>query len=211
MFLSIMSVLFVGENVLNWIQTKDQVVFIYINRILTHPVLDAIFPIWRDAQTWYPFYLFLLIFTLINFGKTALPWILFFIITIAVCDQLSSAFLKEFFGRVRPCRNPDLANYVSLLLNRCPGHGSFPSSHAANHFGMAVFIVHTIKDHLGTKMRYAVYLWAASICYAQVYIGVHYPTDVIGGAALGWLVGYASASFYNRRVGNLTLSEYASE
>ncbi len=125
---------------------------------------------------------------------------LFFGLTIAICDQVSSGFLKDFVGRIRPCGDPGFSRYVRLLLNRCPGSGSFTSSHATNHFGMAVFIVQTLGTYI-KKWKYAVYFWAASISYAQVYVGVHYPLDVIGGALLGSALGYGVSAFYLYRFG----------
>lgn len=185
---------------LHWVISIDKRLFILINGVLTNSFFDSIFPVWREAQTWYPLYLFLLVFTIINFGKKA-GWLLFFfVLTIAICDQLSSGIIKDWVARPRPCSTPDLAGHVRLLLNRCPGSGSFTSSHATNHFGMAVFIIHTFKNFL-QKEKYALYLWAASICYAQVYVGVHYPLDVIGGALLGSLIGYGTSAFYVSRFG----------
>lgn len=206
-----MLILFAGNNawlanVFHWLNGLDQRVFIYINRIFSNSFFDNLLPVWREAQTWYPLYLFLLAFTLINFGKKAWLWILFFALTIALCDQLSSAIIKDFFARPRPCSDPVFSQYVRLLLNRCPSSGSFTSSHAVNHFGMATFIVHTLRSHLG-RFKIALYLWAASICYAQVYVGVHYPLDVIAGALLGWMIGLGSAGFFNRRIGPLTLTD----
>jgi membrane-associated phospholipid phosphatase len=192
------------SKLLHWLNGQDQVFFLYINRYFKSSVTDSIFPIWRDAQTWYPFYLFILVFILVNFGKKGLFWILFFVLTVAVSDQISSAFIKDFFARPRPCGDPQFSQFVRLLLNRCPSSGSFTSSHASNHFAMACFIVYTLKEHIG-KYKYLVYVWAASICYAQVYVGVHYPLDVIGGALIGCIIAYASSSFFNRRIGPLTL------
>ncbi len=188
------------DTIVSWLVKQDKYLFVLINRLLTHPVLDGIMPIWREAQTWYPLYLFLLVFTLMNFGRKAFWWMLFFGLTIGLCDQVSSAFFKDFFGRLRPCRDPQFSQYARLLLNRCPSSGSFTSSHATNHFGMAVFIAQTFKGFF-VKGRYAVYLWAASICYAQVYVGVHYPFDVIGGAMLGCVIGYLTSSYFIRRLG----------
>lgn len=185
---------------LHWLIIQDQKLFILINSVLTNPFFDSIFPVWREAQTWYPLYLFLLVFSLLNFGKRAGWFLFFFGLTIAICDQVSSGIIKDWVARIRPCSAPELAGHARLLLNRCPGSGSFTSSHATNHFGMAVFIIHTCKSFLH-KWKYALYLWAASICYAQVYVGVHYPLDVIGGAVLGALIGYGTAAFYVSKFG----------
>jgi membrane-associated phospholipid phosphatase len=195
--------LFIG-NFWLWIKAIDQWLFLYVNRFWANSFLDAIFPIWRESLTWIPVYLFLFIFCVINFNWKALLWSGLFIITVSLCDQVSSAFLKDFVGRIRPCSDPYFSQYVRLLINRCPGSGSFTSSHATNHFGMAVYICVTFKEFIG-KWKYLVYFWAATVAYGQVYVGVHYPFDVIGGALLGSLIGWMAASFHNRRVGVLSL------
>ncbi len=193
------------ENIWLWLKSCDQRLFIYINSFWTNHFLDALFPVWRDSITWVPVYLFLLLFVVFNFGRKAFPWVCLFIITVSLCDQVSSTFVKDWVARPRPCSDPYFSQYVRLLLNRCPSSGSFTSSHATNHFGMSVFIALTFKQFIG-KWKYLLYFWAATISYAQVYIGVHYPLDVIGGGVLGALIGWASASFYIRQFGLLTPS-----
>lgn len=187
-----------------WLKATDQWLFVYINRVLTNPFLDSVIPVWREALTWSPLYLFLLLFTIFNFGWKALPWICLFIITVSLCDQVSSTFIKNWIARPRPCSDPYFSPYVRLLLNRCPSSGSFTSSHATNHFGMAVFVSLTFKHFIG-RWKYALYFWAATISYGQVYMGVHYPFDVIGGAITGAFIGWASASFYRRQFGVLKI------
>ena len=77
----------------------DKKLFIFINSVGTHPFFDHVFPVWREAQTWYPLYLFLLVFTILNFGKKA-GWLLFFFaLTIAICDQVSSGIIKDWAAR----------------------------------------------------------------------------------------------------------------
>ncbi|WP_207493963.1 phosphatase PAP2 family protein [Aridibaculum aurantiacum] len=192
------------EAIWAWISGIDKSFFLLINNTLTNSFFDSFFPIYRESNTWMPLYLFLFVLIVFNFRWKAMPWILFFIITVSVCDQFSSAFLKEFFGRLRPCRDPDFNQYVRLLVVHCPISGSFTSSHAANHFGMATFIIITLGKYLG-KYRWAFWFWAGSIVYGQVYVGVHYPLDVIGGALVGIGIGTASGRFFNRRVGQLEL------
>lgn len=194
------------EHLWLWFKAIDQRLFIYINRIWTNPFLDGVMPAWRESLTWVPLYLFLLLFSVLNFGWKAFPWICLFIITVGLCDQVSSTFIKNWLARPRPCSDPYFSQYVRLLLSRCPSSGSFTSSHATNHFGMAVFISLTFKQFIG-RWKYALYFWAGSISYGQVYMGVHYPMDVIGGAALGAGIGWACASFYIRQFGRLKLAE----
>jgi undecaprenyl-diphosphatase len=193
------------ENIWLWLKTFDQWLFIYINSFWTNSFLDSLFPVWRDSTAWVPVYLFLLLFVVFNFGWKAFPWVCLFIITVSVCDQVSSNFIKDLVARPRPCRDPYFSQYVRLLLNRCPVSGSFTSSHATNHFGMSVFIALTFKRFI-RNWKYLLYFWAGTISYGQVYVGVHYPMDVVGGGILGALIGWASASFFNRRIGLLNIN-----
>lgn len=178
----------------------DQYLLLQINTEWTSPFLDNIFPWWREATTWVPLYFFLVFLLFWNFGWKAWPWMVGLILTVVITDQVSSTFLKNYFNRPRPCSDPVIGDYVRLLLNRCPSSGSFTSSHATNHFGVACFVFFTMKDYF-KKWGYLLFFWAATICYGQLYVGVHYPLDVLGGALLGSLIGLATASFFNRRIG----------
>ena len=178
----------------------DRDLFLKINNSWTNSFFDNVFPWWRDASTWMPLYLFLLLFIFINFGWKAWPWLLTLIITVSLTDQLSSNLLKNWVNRPRPCNDETLWMHVHLLINRCPSSGSFPSSHATNHFGVAVFLYITLHKYLG-KWSLLFFVWAATISYGQVYVGVHFPLDIIGGAIIGSIVGYLTSSFFIRRIG----------
>jgi len=176
-----------------------------INSVWTNSLFDSVLPWWREANTWIPLYLFLLLFGILNFGKKVWLWLAFIVLTLVITDQVSSHIIKPLVGRIRPCNEPSLAGQVRLLLGNCSGTYSFTSSHAANHFGFAVFLVITLQQVFG-KWRRWLLVWAASVSYAQVYVGIHYPLDVLGGAILGIATGYLSALFFNRRFGILNLN-----
>ncbi|MEO6720173.1 MAG: phosphatase PAP2 family protein [Ferruginibacter sp.] len=184
----------------NW----DRLLFKKINHDWTNSFLDGIFPIWREAITWVPLYIFLLILVLINFGAKAWPWIVAFIVTVTLTDQVSSHLIKPFVNRARPCYDVLLADQIRLLMGYCSSSRGFPSSHATNHFGIAIFIYRTMKPYFG-KWCYLFFLWAASISYGQLYIGVHYPSDVIVGALLGTVIGYITSSLLNKNFGTPSL------
>ena len=177
----------------------DLYFFNKINSVWTGSFCDHIFPWWRDSTTWYPVYLFLLLFILINFGWKGWPWILFVVLNVTITDQLSSTYIKQWLPRLRPCQDPLMQDNVRMILNHCSGGGSFPSSHATNHFGAAVFFFLTLKPYL-KGWSYLFFAWAATICYGQVYVGIHYPTDVIGGAIIGSMIGYIMASIFNKKI-----------
>jgi membrane-associated phospholipid phosphatase len=175
----------------------DKALFKIINGQLTNPFFDWIMPWMRNSTVWVPLYFFLLLFIAINYKKQAFWIIAFAIITIILTDGISSKLIKPYFNRLRPCNDPDMASMVRFLLSYRPGNGSFTSSHAANHFGLAMFFYGVLKERLG-KWMLLFFVWAFFICYAQIYVGVHYPLDVTGGALLGCLVGYFTAYLVNR-------------
>ena len=170
-----------------------------INSVYTNSFLDAMLPWYRESTTWLPLYIFILVFLIQNFGRKTAPWVVFALFNILLSDQVSSTFFKHYFMRIRPCADSYLQFHVRLLLDHCSGGYSFTSSHATNHFGFAVFLIYTLKPVIN-PFKIPLLLWAGSIAYAQVYVGVHYPLDVIVGALLGCFLGYMVASFYNRRV-----------
>ena len=190
------------QECLQWLEQWDTYLFLKINTVWTNPVLDSIYPWWRDANAWIPLYLFLLVFVLLNFKKKALPWILFAVLTLVLTDQLNSTYIKSWVGRLRPCSDPNFMGHVRLLLNNCSGGFSFPSSHAVNHFGFAMFVFLTLRP-IFKKWGYLLFLWAGSIVYGQVYVGVHYPIDVFCGSILGCLLGYMMATIFNKKIGLL--------
>ena len=171
------------------LQSIDQSLFVYINRVATHPILDTLMPFFRESTFWIPFYLFLIVFVFVNFGKKGWVWLLFAFITVLLTDQLSSSIIKNWVQRPRPCADPLFSDQVRLLLDHCSGGYSFTSSHATNHFGVATFLFVTLGRFFGS-WKYLIFIWAALICYAQVYVGVHYPLDVLFGALLGFAIGH---------------------
>ena len=171
------------------LQSFDQTLFVYINRVATHPILDTLMPFFRESTFWIPLYLFLIVFVFVNFGKNGWVWLLFAFITVLLTDQFSSSIVKNWVMRPRPCNDPLFSDQVRLLLDHCSGGYSFTSSHATNHFGVATFLFITLGRYFGT-WKYLLFIWASLICYAQVYVGVHYPLDVIFGALLGFTIGH---------------------
>lgn len=182
----------------------DRALFFVINHKMANPVFDAFLPYLRDSVLWVPLYLFIFAFVILNWGKKGAWWGLCFIATVAVADSLGTHAFKETFQRLRPCNEPTLHETVRLVLKRCAGGYSFISNHAANHFGLATFMVLTFRPVFKRWMYFA-YLWAAAISFAQIYVGVHYPLDILGGAGLGAMAGYLTASIYQHNFGKLNL------
>ena len=114
--------------------------------------------------------------------------ILFLGLTFGCTDFISSSLIKPTVQRLRPCNDPEIKSDVKNLVD-CGSGYSFPSSHASNHFGLAVFLIVLFFSKWKLILPIGL-LWAASISFAQVYVGVHYPIDILAGAMLGGMIGF---------------------
>lgn len=162
--------------------------FDLINQSLSNAVFDTLMPIIRNKKTWIPFYFILIFFIFKNFkAKTAIIIIVLGVLGVVFADIISSHLLKPYFHRIRPCDLEPFAQHINLVLARCSGAFSFPSSHAANHFALGSFLALVFYKKL-KWLSYLLLFWASLICFAQVYVGVHFPIDVMGGAILGFLI-----------------------
>ncbi len=182
----------------------DRKLFFFVNGSLANGFFDGLMPFLRESNIWVPLYLFMLVFAAVNFGKRGWWWMLFVICTVGLCDLVSSHLIKEFIFRLRPCQNTALAGHIRILVNYCPRSSSFTSSHATNHFGLAMFFVTTLRAYT-SRWIHLFFVWAFIICFAQVYVGVHYPLDVAAGTVLGCGIGYLVAVFFNNYAGLLSL------
>ena len=174
----------------------DQALFFIINGEWHNGFLDAIMPYWRSKLFWSPLYVFLLFYVLMNFRIKGIYFILMVAAVITVADTTSSKIIKKNVQRIRPCNDVAIKENVQLLV-RCGGGYSFTSSHATNHFAVATFLILT----LFRKKRWikiGLLFWAASIAFGQVYVGVHYPLDVLAGSFLGLIIGVLLAMIYSR-------------
>ncbi len=169
------------------IKHADYSLFRLINHDWANPVFDAICPCLRERLFWIPLYVAMAWYFFKIYGQKAVWLLVFAVLTIVLCDQLSSSFIKPYFHRLRPCNNPALAASVRLMIKDCGVGYSFVSSHAANHFGLAAFIsVIAGRKALTVPL---LFVWAALVSFSQVYVGVHFPVDVIAGGLLGILIG----------------------
>jgi len=181
------------------IMNFDHQLFRLINERGSSHFLDLVLPFLREAQFWLPFYLFLLLFAGLNFGRKGWWWALVFVLTAALCDLVSSQLIKENIFRLRPCRDPLLLNEIIVRAKYCPGSSSFTSSHATTHFGLSMFIFQTFKNL--SRWWGLIFIWPAVICYTQVYVGVHYPIDVIAGGIIGCILGIIMAYLFRKQIG----------
>ncbi|MES2765356.1 MAG: phosphatase PAP2 family protein [Bacteroidota bacterium] len=164
----------------------DLATYYFINRTTANPVFDILMP-FVTGKLFYFVYA-VLIGLLLWFGKKrAFICVGLLVITVAASDSVNSRVIKELVGRVRPCS----ALKDARLLTGCGGGKSFPSTHATNNFAAAVLIGYFFKK----TWPYGVGI-AAMVAYSRVYVGVHYPADVLGGALVGVCFALFVIQFY---------------
>ncbi len=174
----------------------DLQLFHLINQVWISSWADGLFSFIRNQYIWGPLYVFLISFLIFNYGKRGLFFCLLIILTVISSDLISSELIKKNVQRIRPCNQVTLEGQRRLIVH-CGSGYSFTSTHATNHFSVAMFLVLGGATFLG-RFRYLFLIWAASIAYAQVYVGVHFPFDVVAGSILGIMVGWLTYQVFHR-------------
>jgi membrane-associated phospholipid phosphatase len=181
-------------DVFAWIEEADKNLFSFIHYDASFEGIDWLMLGMREAFTWIPLYAFMLFWILKYHRRYAWQFILLTICTFAITDFTSASVFKPMLSRLRPCYDPDLQSIIRNLVG-CGGQNSMPSSHAANHFGLATFWFLSIQ-RMTQRNWHWLWLWAFMIGYAQIYVGKHYPLDIMLGAFLGVLVGLITGKFF---------------
>ncbi|MCK9481809.1 MAG: phosphatase PAP2 family protein [Bacteroidia bacterium] len=178
-----------------FLQEIDRVLYEFLNGKLHTPFLDWLMPIITNANTWIPLYVGLLGYMIYRYRKLFFIPFLGLLISFGISDPVSAKIIKPIFERTRPCNETTVKSRVVGV--ECRNSFSFPSSHASNHFAIAVFMTLLI----GTRKRFGLgfwMIWAGVIAYSRVYVGVHYPFDIIAGAILGSFIGLVIAIITNK-------------
>ncbi len=169
------------------LSTIDSDLFLFLNG-LHADWLDGAMVLITQMWVWIPLYLLLIYWTVKHYGKRCW-WIFLAVALVVLCsDQLASHVCKPLFHRLRPCYNPDLQGLIHLPKGMAGGQYGFVSSHAANTFAVATFLTAALRKKY-KWMGIVLYLWAFISSYSRIYIGYHYPGDIVCGAVLGILVG----------------------
>ena len=170
----------------------DTELFLYLNSINSE-FWDTI--MWNISATkiWIPLYLIVLFFVFKQQKWKGFITFLFMILVVVVADQGSVQLFKNTFQRLRPCHNEAISNLVHIVNNKCGGQYGFVSSHATNTFAFTVFISLFFNKKW---ISYSLIFWAIIVSYSRIYLGVHYPLDVFGGAILGFLIGILVFKLY---------------
>ena len=169
------------------LSTIDSDLFLFLNG-LHADWMDGVMVLITQMWVWLPLYLLLIYWTVKQYGKRCW-WIFLALALVVLCsDQLSAHVCKPLFQRLRPCYNTDLQGLIHLPKGMAGGQYGFVSSHAANTFAIAAFLTAALRKNY-KWMGIALYLWAFISSYSRIYIGYHYPGDILCGAVLGILVG----------------------
>lgn len=172
----------------------DKELFLFLNQ-LHHPLLDPLMLFVSGKIEWIPLYLVLLYLIIRRYGWESIRLLLFIALLISLTDQLSVRLFKDVFMRLRPCHEADLQPLIHLLTGKCGGRYGFISSHAANSFGLATFLFMALRQYY--RQMGWIWFWAVLVSYSRIYLGVHYPGDILAGAVFGTLVGFAVWYLYD--------------
>lgn len=171
------------------IESVDRDLFLFLNG-LHHPALDQVMYYMTEDKIWIPFFLLLLYMLYKAHGWKVMLWSLLGVaLIITLADRISVDLFKNVFLRYRPSHNLELYDLVHTVNNYRGGQYGFVSSHAANSAGMATFIYMLLRQ-ASAKWAWIVIAWAVLFSYTRIYLGVHYPGDILGGALLGAGIGY---------------------
>lgn len=169
---------------IEWLKQTDQELFLWLNGL--HAAwLDLPMEYITGREMWIPLYVALAIWLIFKQKQDALWSIIYIILSVALADQLTSGLMKPFFERLRPCHDPAISHLVYTVAG-CGGKYGFASSHASTTFALAlsVSLLHAGRKQLALLL----FSWASIISYSRIYVGVHYPGDLLTGAIVGVII-----------------------
>jgi undecaprenyl-diphosphatase len=178
---------------LDFLDQLDHDLFLAINHWRS-PFLDVIMPVITKRQAWIPLYVLLAFFIWKRFRKQTILILLTIVGLIVASDQLANVFKNQLCCRLRPCYDPELAGQV-FAPGGCGGQYGFVSGHAANSAALAMFLwllsarLPGFPQQGNRRWWLLLFVWVFLVAWSRIYLGVHYPFDVLGGAVLGFLLG----------------------
>ena len=166
----------------------DKQIMVFLNKTISNPIFDFIMPIITN-QNFLVFFGLILIGYLAYFGgKRGRITIVLLLIAAGFSDAICFQIIKPWVGRIRPSH--EFYEYINLLVSK-GGKYSFPSNHAANSFVFA-----TVLSYFYDKNRISLYILASTIAFSRVYVGVHYPLDIIFGSIIGYIISWMILSLW---------------
>ena len=179
---------------------NDEGLFLFLNS-LHSPFFDPIMAFFSNIPVWIPLYIGVMAWTFIKFGwKTGLIASLTLIIAFACGDQITN-FIKSSVGRLRPCHDPRLEHIIHNL-EPTKGLFSFTSGHAANSMCFALLSSLILKNRIYSVL---IICWSVIVSYSRIYVGVHFPLDILCGIILGITIALIFNELYKLTVNKLLL------
>ncbi len=178
----------------------DTQAFLWLNSL--HSAFFDPIMLWISGKNeWYPMYAIIIGALIWRYKNRSIAMLLTITLSVVVSDRVCSGFLKPFIQRLRPCHEPSLQKLVHLVGD-CGGQFGFCSSHAANTFTLGTCLFLLLGKEF-TSIKYF-YVWAIIVSYSRIYVGVHYPLDVLAGAGIGVLASILCFKIYQRIINRFT-------
>lgn len=175
----------------------DQKILLALNS-WNAPWMNPIMVFLSGQLIWFPFVLLILFISYKQMDRRSLGiFVLFLLLGVIASDVTASYLLKNFFERLRPCKIPELKLLMNNFGQKCGGKFGFVSSHAANSFVILTLAFNSLKSI--PKFLYAIWLLPIAVSFSRIYLGVHYPGDILGGVVVGTSWGLILTAFYKRR------------
>jgi undecaprenyl-diphosphatase len=186
---------------LETLQTIDTKLLLWVNGSHT-PFWDDIMWFASGKWTWLPFYLMLIALLVWKFKKDAIPMILLIGLLILISDQLASGLFKPLVQRLRPSHEPGIGETLHIVNGYRGGRYGFMSSHAANSFALAFYLTFVAASRL-RWLPYVLFAVASLVSLSRIYLGVHYPSDVVAPIVFSLLIAWLISRLYLRIIKHL--------
>lgn len=172
--------------ILEAIRQTDQTLLLFLNSF-HNSFWDKANVLWTSKEIWYPFYALMVYFIIKKYRRNSIYIIIVLALAIAVSDQFSG-LIKDLTQRLRPTHDPNLNGLIHNIVNKGGLYGFF-SAHAANSFTVAAFTTFLFRNRWYSML---IFIWAIVVSYTRIYLGMHFPLDILTGCVWGILAGFAA-------------------
>ena len=176
---------------LDAILSLDQKLFVFLNG-LGSATYDSLWLFITKQTNWIPLFIFLLYIIYTKLGKKQSLYLLLFVALLLLFSDQTTNLVKYSFQRLRPCNNPDIHSIIRIVQSR--NSFSFFSGHAANSMAVSVFLFLILRNDF--KYFGLLFLWPLIFAYSRIYLGLHYPLDILSGYLCGALFGLLTFKLY---------------